>query len=231
MSDDSAQGDVPDALVYTPSPLILWLRKYIWWIGGGLGLLMITLIRPFMIHRAPPPPVISQIPEFEMLDQDGEGFGLDDMDGQVWIVGFIFTRCPSQCPAITSAMVNFQSQLSRARIDDEVSLLSITVDPTFDSPEVLKDYAANVGADESNWRFVTAGEDEDGMENVVVGGFKVAVGEMEEDPKGALDIAHSSKLALVDRFGGVRGMYSIDSEGLNELFHRTLAVIRVREKG
>lgn len=231
MANDGAEGEVPDALVYRPSPLILFLRKYIWWIGGALGLIMITAIRPFMIHRSPPPPVISQIPDFAMLDQDGETFGSEDMDGQVWIVGFIFTRCPSQCPAISKAMVDFQSQLSRARIDDEVSLLSISVDPTYDSPEVLKGYAQSLGADEANWRFVTAGEDEDGMENLVVGGFKVAVGEMQDDPKGAMDIAHSSKLALVDRFGGVRGMYSIDSEGLNELFHRTLAVIRVREKG
>jgi protein SCO1/2 len=64
----------------------------------------------------------------------------------------------------------------------------------------------------------------------VVDGFKLAVGEREDKAEpGVYDIAHSTKLALVDRFGNIRGYYSIDEDGLAELYHRTLRVIRVKE--
>jgi len=212
-----------------PAPYIKFLRKHIWIIGILFFLTMITVMRPLLINRPPPPEVVGAVPAFALLDQDGESFTREDLlaADKTYVVGFVFTRCPSTCPAVSRAMLMFQEQIARSKLDDHVELITVTVDPEYDTPEVLADYAAELGADLDNWRFVT-GEPE-AIEGFVVDGFKLAVGEREEVEPGVFDIAHSVKLALVDRFGNVRGYYSIDDEGLAELYHRTVRVIRVEE--
>ncbi len=212
------------------SPFLDWVRKYIWWIGGFGGLFMITVMRPFLIHRPPPPPVIAQVPAgISLTDQDGHALSWESMQGEVYVVGFIFTRCPSLCPEITAAMQRFEKALEDGGIEDRVQLLSVTVDPDYDTPEKLRAYRDAQGIDQPNWRFVTAGT-ESATEELVVGGFKLAVGDKTEIEPGVFDIAHSSKLALVDHEGGVRGLYSTDPDGLEELYHRALSVVRMRDE-
>jgi protein SCO1/2 len=207
-----------------------WVRKYIWWIGGIAGVVMITAMRPFLIHRPPPPPVIAEVPaDVVLTDQDGQPFSAQTMKGEVWVVGFMFTKCPSLCPQITSAMAQFQDSVARAGLDDEINLLSVSIDPQSDTPAVLGEYAAGHAATQDNWRFVTAG-DKPKTEAFVVQGFKLGVGERSEVEPGVYDIAHSSKLALVDRNGGIRGFYSIDEDGLEQLFHRALSLVRLEEE-
>jgi protein SCO1/2 len=212
-----------------PPPYIRFLRRHIWAIGIVFFLLMLTLMRPFLIRRPPPPEVVGEVPAFSLVDQSGEQFTRDAMlaEDKTWVVGFVFTSCPSVCPAISRAMLMVQEQIERSKLSDRVELLTITVDPTTDTPEVLAAYAEELGADLDNWRFLTG--DEAAIEGLVVDGFQLAVGEKLEKSPGVYDIAHSQKLALVDRFGQVRGYYSIDDDGLAELYHRTVRVIRVEE--
>jgi protein SCO1/2 len=212
-----------------PAPWIKFLRKHIWLIGIVFFLAMITLMRPFLIRRPPPPEVIGEVPAFALLDQDGRTFDKQQLlaENKTWVVGFVFTRCPSTCPAISRAMLNFQEQIDRSKLSEHVELITVTVDPEYDTPEVMAAYAEDIGAKLDNWRFLTGSEDE--IERFVVDGFKLAVGEAREVDPGVYDIAHSTKLALVDRFGQIRGYYSIDDDGLAELYHRTLRVIRVKE--
>lgn len=213
-----------------PAPWILFLRKHIWIIGILFFLTMITVMRPLLVHRPPPPEVIGEVPAFTLLDEEGERFTREDLlaADKTWVVGFVFTRCPSICPAISRAMLSFQEQIERSKLEDHVELITVTVDPEYDTPEILAAYAADIGADLENWRFLTG--DEQAIEDFVVGGFKLAVGDREETATpGVYDIAHSTKLALVDRFGNIRGYYSIDEDGLAELYHRTLRTIRVKE--
>ncbi len=212
-----------------PAPYIKFLRKHIWAIGIVFFLLMITIMRPFLIRRPPPPEVIGEVPAFTLVDQAGETFTREDMlaTEKTWVVGFVFTSCPSTCPAVSRAMLMFQEQIERSKLSDHVGLITVTVDPATDTPEVLAAYANELGADLDNWRFLTG--DKAAIESFVVEGFKLAVGEREEKSPGVYDIAHSTKLALVDRFGNIRGYYSIDDDGLAELYHRTVRVIRVKE--
>lgn len=216
-----------------PAPYIKFLRKHIWAVGIVFFLLMITIIRPFLVRRPPPPEVIGEVPAFMLVDQSGHSFSREDLlaSEKTWIVGFVFTSCPSTCPAVSRAMLMFQEQIERSKLSDRVGLITVTVDPQTDTPEVLANYADEIGADLDNWWFLTG--DKSDIEALVVGGFKLAVGEREDKDKdeapGVYDIAHSTKLALVDRFGNIRGYYSIDEDGLAELYHRTLRVIRVKE--
>lgn len=212
-----------------PAPWIKFLRRHIWLIGIVFFLTMITAIRPFLIRRPPPPEIVGVVPAVTLIDQHGETFDREQLLAaeKTWVVGFVFTRCPSTCPAISKAMLTFQEQITRSRLQDRVELLTITVDPEYDTPEVMAAYADSLGADLGNWRFLTG--DKAAIESFVVDGFKLAVGEARQNEAGVMDIAHSTKLALVDRFGNIRGYYSTDDEGLNELYHRTLRVIRIEE--
>lgn len=229
-------GEVAKAEPWTePAPWILFLRRHIWLIGIVFFLTMITAIRPFLVRRPPPPEIVGEVPAFTLINQQGESFTREDLlaADKTWVVGFVFTSCSTTCPAVSRAMLSFQEQIARSRLEDRVELLTVTVDPVTDTPEVLAGYAESLGADLGNWRFLTGSPDM--IESFVVDGFKLAVGPREEiEPgdqvaPGAYDIAHSTKLALVDRFGNIRGYYSIDNDGLSELYHRTVRVIRVKE--
>ncbi|MFV8753064.1 SCO family protein [Nannocystaceae bacterium ST9] len=212
-----------------PAPWIVFLRKHIWLIGTLMLLLMITVMRPLLIRRPPPPEITGEVPAFMLVDQSGESFSREDMlaEDKVWVVGFVFTRCQTTCPAVSRAMLSFQDQIERSKLSDHVELIAVSVDPKHDTPEVLAEYAETLGADLEHWRFLTGSEAE--IQHFVVDGFKLAVGEGKEIEPGVFDIAHSTKLALVDRWGNVRGYYSIDPDGLSELYHRTLRVMRLEE--
>lgn len=230
-----------------------WLQRrfvrYPWHFGAAALLLVITGTRPFMRHVPAAPPVLLQVPEFELQDQDGRPFRLETMRGKIWVAGFFFTTCPSVCPKISRAMLDLQQRYARNGVD--VELVSFSVDPDNDTPAVLKRYAENLGADESRWRFVTG--DRAAMEALVVGGFKTAMDRATRTDKIEMyDIAHSEKLALIDGAGGIRGFYGVrrpkgipeeplpmgihttpeaqalglDAVSLDELYHRSTHVLR-----
>jgi protein SCO1/2 len=213
-----------------PPAWIQFLRRHIWLIGALMLLTMITVMRPLLVRRPPPPEITGEVPAFMLVDQTGESFSRETMlaEDKVWVVGFVFTRCQTTCPAVSRAMLDFQDEIERSKLADHVELLAVSVDPEHDTPQVLADYAEKLGADLDHWRFLTGSEAE--IEHFVVDGFKLAMGDTatEVEP-GVFDIAHSTKLALVDRWGNVRGYYSIDPEGMAELYHRTLRVIRLEE--
>jgi protein SCO1/2 len=229
-----------------------WLQRkfvrYPWHFGVGLLLLVITGTRPFMRHIPEPPPVLFQVPDFALQDQDGRPFSLASMRGKVWVAGFIFTTCPSVCPKISRAMLDLQQRYARNGV--EVELVSFTVDPENDTPAVLKRYAENLGADEDHWRFVTG--ERPAMEALVVEGFKTAMDRRDPGTIDMYDIAHSEKLVLIDAEGGIRGFYGVrrpkgapvealpmgvyttpeaealglDALSLDELYHRSTHVLR-----
>ena len=100
-----------------------------------------------------------QVPPFALFDQDGEIITTDYLDGSVTILNFIFTRCsePEMCPAATMKMKKLQELVKKTKIPF-VKFLSITLDPKFDTPGVLKSYARGYNLEESNFRLGTAGK-------------------------------------------------------------------------
>lgn len=211
---------------YVPPPWLRFVRKNIWVIAFVLGAITITLLRPLTRHVPDPPPVMFHLPDYRLVDHEGRAFTPDTMKGKVWVAGFIFTRCPSTCPAVTRAMADLRARFDRNSID--VPMVSFTVDPEYDTVKVLAEHAANVGADGETWRFVTG--EPAAVRSLVVEGFKLGMGAPEVTPSGAFDIAHSTKLALVDRDGNVRGYYGIEpDQGLDEIFHRAEQIDRTEK--
>lgn len=203
-----------------------WLyRKFIrypWHFGAVAGIVIITAMRPCTRHVPEPPPVLSQVPAFELVDQDNQPFTSESLRGRVTVAGFMFTSCPSTCPKISRAMLSLQERYAQHKIAD-VRLVSFSVDPENDTPDVLKKYAGHLGADESSWRFVTGPLA--AMQALVVGGFASAM-DKQMGEHGMIDIAHTTKLVLIDGAGNIRGYYASDEQGLDEIFHRSQHVLR-----
>ena len=157
-------------------------------------------------------PVLGQLPEFSLVDQDQKAFARESMEGHLWVSAFVFTHCRSTCPRITAHMKGLQSRLSDV---PSAHFVSISVDPRNDTPEVIKAYMTKNELDESNWRFVTG--DEEAIRHVVVDGFRVGLGDEDSKAAGADDIMHSNSFVLVDDKAQVRGYYRANNDGIGDL--------------
>jgi protein SCO1/2 len=142
-------------------------------------------------------PPIAEVPDFSFITQEGKTFTKADLLGKVWVADFIFTRCQGPCPIMTSHMAELSSKLSKC---PNVKLVSVTVDPTHDTPPVLAAYAASVHADPARWIFLTgplekvASFTQQGMKQSLV-----------FDDEGTPN--HSTRLMLVDKEGMIRSYH------------------------
>ena len=208
------ERDTTPSTATTPPPSI-WRTPWPW--AVLVSMILIPATRGCFRHVPDPPPVIGQLPAFSLVDSTGRPFGNADLAGHVWIVDFVFTRCTSICPLLTRSMAQLAEVLDRNGVED-VRLLTITVDPTYDTPERLAEYARANGARPERWVFLTG--DEASIQHLVVGGFKTPLGPSDE-ASGVLDIAHTGKLVLVDGLGRIRGYYDSTEVGLDEVYHRS----------
>jgi len=156
-----------------------------------------------------PLPRYGVLPVFDFVDHQGRPFSLNDLRGKVWVIDTIFTRCTAICPTLTGGMRDIQSALKLQKgIEQDVQLVSLSIDGGYDSPEVLRRFADAYGADPALWTFLTGGQD--AVWPFVQEGLKLPV---EPGPPGdEMNILHSGKLVLVDRVGVIRGYY----DGLSE---------------
>lgn len=99
-------------------------------------------------------PTIGQAPDFTLLSQDRMRVSLRDLRGKVVAIAFIYTYCTDVCPMLTDNMARVQEKLGTA-FGTKIDFVSITVDPERDTPDVLKQYAENFGANLKGWSFLT----------------------------------------------------------------------------
>src|SRR6266849_866890 len=148
--------------------------------------------------------VIQKAPEFTLTDQADKRFSSASLKGKVWLVSFVFTTCNGTCPATTHRMGQIQQALKDKGLvkDDQVRLLSITLDPARDTQEVLRGYMKQYDADPATWRFLT-GKAEDVNKVVAAWG-------MWAKPAANGQLDHPSRIFLVDRKGQVREIYHLE---------------------
>ena len=147
--------------------------------------------------------VIQQAPAFRLTTQDGSPLALGDLKGKVLLVSFIFTTCNGSCPATTHRLGQVQQALKEGGLlkGGRVRLLSITLDPVRDTPEVLRRYLKLYDADPASWTFLT-GPPERVKQVIAAWGMWA-----KPAPGGQLD--HPSRVFLVDREGRVREIYNL----------------------
>jgi len=155
-----------------------------------------------------PPRVFYQLPAFELVDDKGRAFGSADLHGTVWVASFAFTSCPSVCPRLMEKMALVQHKTRNA---PAVRLVTFSVDPEVDTPAKLRAYAKRFKASPARWSFLTG--DSQAIQDTVVKGFKLAVG----DKESAFQILHSERLVLVDREGQIQGYYEATDQGIEQL--------------
>lgn len=142
-----------------------------------------------------------KLKDFSYSNQDGETVGLDEMKGKVWVANFIFTNCDTVCPPMTAHMAKIQGMIEEEGLDAE--LVSFSVDPEIDKPEVLKEFAANFNADLETWHFLT-GYSQAEIEAFALENFKTLV----QKPKNNEQVTHGTSFYVVDKTGVVMQDYS-----------------------
>lgn len=143
------------------------------------------------------------VPDFHLTERSAKAVTLSDLKGKVWIADFFYTSCPGPCPMMSSRLSDLHKELGS---EADVRFVSISTDPTKDTPDVLNLYAQKFGAS-GHWLFLTG--EKQAIYRLANEGFKLS---LTEDPSAAEPITHSTKLALVDRTGVIRGFY----EGVGE---------------
>ena len=158
----------------------------------------ITLIGTYMMKDSKNDyqlPKLGSIPSFEFTDSDGNLISQEELSGKVWVADFIFTTCTMACPVMTGNMNLIHKAFKN---NDNVRIVSISVYPEYDTPEILKEYASRYNANTNRWHFLTGPEEN--VKLVIKNGFKM--GDYEDI------IFHSEKFALVDQNGNIRGYYN-----------------------
>lgn len=155
-------------------------------------------------------PTYSELPEFELVDQDGRPLRRADLLGRVWVVDFIFTSCAGACVPMTSHMTDLQKE------DLGVSYLSISVDPERDTPTALSGYRDKWNGEARRWTLAVGTREE--IQALANQAFKLPAGREVSTPDGMPELFHSQKFALLDGQGRVRGYYdSTDDLSLAQL--------------
>ena len=135
-------------------------------------------------------------PDFQLVNQDGDTITNKDYLGKVYVAEFFFTTCPTICPIMNQNLVEVQEEFQDK---EDFGIVSFSIDPKHDTPEVLKSYAENYGIDHPNWNLLTG--EKDAIYDLANGGFNIYAGEDSDVPGG---FAHQGLFALVDQEGYIR---------------------------
>jgi protein SCO1 len=175
-------------------------------------------------------PYYGQIADFTLTNQDGQVTTLANLTNHVWVGDIIFTRCAGPCPHMTAQMASLQDMLPG---DSPARFVTLTTDPDYDSPAILKRYGEHYSADFNRWIFLTGTKSE--IASLAAGSLKL--GSTPIAPKDQLNAAdlfiHTTIFVLVDKHARLRGIYETggqDVDWQNKVRPKLLADIRRLER-
>lgn len=143
---------------------------------------------------------VHTVPDFKFIDEDGKPFSGSDLKGKIYVADFFFSRCQGICKVTSPQLARVQEEYKE---NDQIKIVSFTVDPANDSPEVLKEFAKSYRAIPGKWKFLTGNKDS--LHTLSQTGFFMTARDS-EDSKEEFD--HSGHFVLVDKEGRIRGYYS-----------------------
>jgi protein SCO1/2 len=184
----------------------------LFWVIAVSFLFAFPIFKSVQRQLPDPLPVLGNVPDFTFTNENGKPFGSRDLEGKVYLANFIFTSCQTVCPKLLEKIKTVQHRMRG--VIDRAAIVSFSVDPENDTPEVLYAKAREMNANPNVWRFLTAPLED--TKKLLVDGFKVPLGE-KELAANVLDVAHSNKLVLVDQRGQIRGYYSTEKDDINKL--------------
>ncbi|MEM6515632.1 MAG: SCO family protein [Bacteroidota bacterium] len=151
-----------------------------------------------------------KVPEFEFINQDGDTISNKDYLGKVYVVEFFFTTCPTICPRMNRNLVQIQNTFEDS---ENYGVASFTINPEYDTPKVLREYADSYGIENPNWHLMTGNQED--IYHLANIGFNIYAGENPEVEGG---FEHSGNFALIDKNGFIRSRK--DDFGNPKIFYK-----------
>lgn len=190
----------------------------------GIGILFLIVILSACSDELPIETNMKEtVADFSFTNQDEETISRDDLTGEWWIADFVFTNCETVCIPMTSNMVGLQKKLEEE--DIPMQIISFSVDPDYDSPDVLKEYADEYDANLDNWDFLT-GYDFETIRKLSIKSFRAP---LKEPAYGSDQVTHDVRFFLVDPEGNiVKGYKGIEKKTIDTLLDD---IITLDEKG
>jgi protein SCO1/2 len=192
------------------------------WLGLGLAGALLTLAFLLAIFKTRAGlgnalPVYGQVASFTLTNQAGQPFSLSDLSEKVWVADIIFTRCPGPCLKMTRQMKELQAALPPK---SQAKLVTLTTDPEFDTPAVLKAYAQRFSADFNHWEFLTGTPKE--IASLAIDSLKLtAIAKKPEERQSPADLfVHSTIFVMVDKHGRLRGIFETSGEDIDPVHVR-----------
>ena len=158
-----------------------------------------------------PLPVLGHVAGFTLTNQDGRVTTLADLTNHVWVADIIFTRCAGPCPIMTAQMKSLQDALPPA---NRAKLVTLTTDPDYDTPLVMKKYGERFDANFNRWKFLTGTKAQ--IAALAGDSLKLsAVPVKPEDQKNTADLfIHTTIFVVVDKHGRLRGSFESEGDGI-----------------
>ena len=190
----------------------------------GIGTIFLIIILSACSDKLPIETNMKEtVADFSFTNQDEETVSRDDLAGEWWIADFVFTNCETVCIPMTSNMVGLQKKLEEE--DIPMQIISFSVDPDYDNPDVLKEYADEYDANLDNWDFLT-GYDFETIRKLSIKSFRAP---LKEPAYGSDQVTHDVRFFLVDPEGNiVKGYKGIEKETIDTLLDD---IITLDEKG
>ncbi len=187
------------------------MQKILLFLAGALIISILLAIKHF--NNRPKLPHLYELHSYSLLNQDNIQFGSNNLKHKWYVANFVFTSCPMSCPKIMQTMSELQTIIKNEKL--KLNLVTFSVDPEIDTPNILKKYSLEYKADNKMWTFLTG--ELYAVKHLLMNDFKVVMGE--KDITDLMAIAHSNKLVLVDGNGIVRSYYSAEIKDLKNLIN------------
>jgi protein SCO1/2 len=205
------------------------------WVGFGLlfcllGLIYLLSLVEYSQARQEALPVIDQVADFTLTNQNDQVTTLADLSNHVWVADIIFTRCAGSCPIMSTQMKSLQAALPSA---SRAKLVTLTTDPDYDAPAILKKYGEHYSADFQRWTFLTGAKKE--LAGLAAGSLKLGSTPVPpQDQKSSVDLfVHSTIFVVVDKQARLRGIFQTEGEGVDwaKVKAQILATVKELEGG
>jgi cytochrome oxidase Cu insertion factor (SCO1/SenC/PrrC family) len=190
-----------------------------WFLWAGLLLTAATLLLALLLAEAKrversslPLPILGTVSDFTLTNQDGRAVSLADLSGRVWVADIIFTRCAGPCLRMSRQMKELQQALPSG---SEARLVSLTTDPDYDTPLVVKTYAKRFEANPARWMFLTGTKKQ--IANLAVDSLKLTAVEKQPEERASPEdlFIHSTIFVAVDKQARLRGIFETTGEGID----------------
>jgi protein SCO1/2 len=194
-------------------------RKIEWLVWAGLLLIVLTLgllsvlaVIKLRGAKQQPLPVYGQVADFSLTNQFGGITSVAKLRGHVWIGDIIFSRCPGPCLKMTKAMKSLQDALPQS---SRAKLVTVTTDPEYDTPLVLKNYGERFGADTNRWLFLTGTKQQ--IARVARESLKLSAVEKAASERQSADdlFIHSTVFVVVDKSAQLRGIFETTGDDID----------------